>query len=600
MYGEALTLNGEHYLAERVLEGLTSSSGGVLRARARLRAAQGAWDGARALLRTAQMYELPRSEVDLHLVQLRVDEGTADGRSLGTLESIASAASTPPRQQALALLLAATVQQAQGRIDRARASLSRAITIRKIPDPELSYRAGLLFLKLHDLENARREATEGVRLSPRNPRLADLMARIDVALDRPADAVALLTRWGEPAGASARLTLAEAYLRLEQPTRAAAALAKVSEPSIRRRFLSARIQLALGKPYLALRELRDLGADQTAAEAQRIRGLAALSLGDAQQAVATFQAALALDPLDAEALVSLARIARDRGDAKESQAYLARAVRSSPHLRQARLELAQLLLRLGEFGAARTQLDETLALEGSNRAALLGRARVAVELDSKDADFFLRALQVQGHGEATALLSARRHMVRGEWQAAADRLTELTLGKRLARDPDTLLWLGMALQKIGDVETAALTYERVLAASSKSVEAHLGLSEITLEAGDGEAALSHGQAALRDLASGAHPMPLRIAVKLQLARCHRRAGATGAAMADLEDILELVPEHVAAHLELGRIYASLDQRARAAQHLAAALAANRENPEARRELEKVCRGAPSQRSGCPL
>jgi tetratricopeptide (TPR) repeat protein len=459
--------------------------------------------------------------------------------------------------------------------------------------------AGALLLELHDLDAALVEAQEGHRLAPLDQGLRDLLARIDLAMDRPVQALRRLTSVAEP-GPAARLTVTEAYLRAGQLPAARNALTRISEDqSPRALLLRARVALAGGKPYAALREIGALTqrGGPVEAEAHLLRGLVALATADTAEAAHSFRAAVARDPLQAEALVELGRLRRQAADAAGARSFLEQAVAASPHLRAPRLELAELLAQLGDLPAAQLHFEEALVLDPGSEPALLGRAKAAVELDARGADTYLQALSARGQRAASEVLSARLLMQRGEHLKAATQL------ERPARRPGPLqaesaLWLAQSLLRLNNLAAAELAFERAAELKVHLCESHLGLSQIDLRRGRVGTALLHASAAKEQLAGRIVPLALRTAIKLQLAQCHRQGESMGAAIVELQDVLELDRQSFEAHLLLGEIYASLGKRARAVQHLASAVKLNDKSKEARDELLRLCRGR--ELAGCPL
>jgi tetratricopeptide (TPR) repeat protein len=327
------------------------------------------------------------------------------------------------------------------------------------------------------------------------------------------------------------------------------------------------------------------------------------------EAARSLRAALTRDPLLAEALLELGRMARRRANGSLARSYLDRAVVANPHLRAARLELAELLLELGEHGAAQEQFQEALIREPASLRALAGRARAAVELASKDSEIYLEALRLRGERMLADGLAARLLMARGEWRKAAEQLGRLA--GRPGSSPEATLWLAQSLLQVGDLAAAEVAFEQAAERSweacqdpapggvgcARAAEVHLGLSQLDLRRGRLGTALLHATAA-RDLLSGhIHPVSVRAAVKLQLARCHRLNDSMGAAIAELQDVLELDRQNLAARRELARIYAGLGKRARAVQELAAALRQVPDSREVRSELLSLCQGQPLE--GCP-
>lgn len=589
LYGEALIQNGEHYLAGRILEKLPASNPLVLRARARLSVRQGHVEDARRILRTAQMYGLPSREVELGLALLRIDAGEGGDALLGRLRTLAREQELPSRQRAWVFLLIASLQQEQGSSLLARASLARAIALRPVADVEFSYRAGRLLLGAHDLERAQREVSAAAHLSPRDLRIVGLLASVEVAMDRPLRAIRRLTEVSDRAQRTGmRLTLAEAYLRAGQPEQARPLLEHAGGAD-RARLLRARLHLAEGKPYLAQRELARVEKRRgSLAELELLRGLTALATEDVAGASRALRAAVKADPLLAEAHHQLGLLAMRQGDAAGAKAALRQATVANPFLRAAHLSLAELELRLGDHAAAARGLDQLLALDPGNEAALRNRARAAVEQNA-DAEPYLRALRVRGHDEAATLLALRQQVVRGECQIATEAL--LKLEPKHPDDPELPLWIGQCLKRSGNTVAAIAAFERALATRADTPEADLGLSELQLRRGNAVLALAHANAALEALGTGIHPARLRPEVKLQLARSLRASRAIGAAIAELQEILELDRAHLGANLELAELYLGLGQRPRAVKHLREVLRVSPDHKQARAALDGLCRAS---------
>lgn len=603
LYGEALTRNRQLSLARKVLEGLPADHPQVLKARAILYWRTGSKDLAVRLLQSAKDFGLDPRQTEVSICRIKVEGRVADPVTVGRLQSLIDAGELPRSQLAWASLMLATYHQGKGQLHQAGGALGHALNNRPLADAEFNFQAARLQLTRRAYDQAQRLTEEAARISPRDPRFVTLSAAIDLAKDRPYDVIQRLEPLSEQLSTRSRLILAESYLR-EGKTEKARSLLQLlpKEASPHKQLLWARLHLISGKPYRALRELsgieHQLGRDLYQAEV--IRGLVAVSVKDTRGIIRWMEAALKNEPKSLEALWALAKVSHERGDAKQARHYLTLGVEANRYHRRIRLDLGALLLQLGERAAARVQFDKVLSLDPTNQEALSGVARAAVELKSEDADFYLRALRVRGYLALSDLLSARLLMNRGEWPAAAKSL------RRIVRRPDrsdlhqVRLWLAETERALGNIDAATALYRRLVRTRPTAPAAHLGLSEIAREVRHLGSAQRHALAAMAGLRGGIFPLELRARAKVQLARCYREGDALGASIAELQDVLELDRSHFSANLELGQIYATLNKRDRAIQHLAQAHRAEPTSVLARKELARVCQELASPPADCQL
>lgn len=82
--------------------------------------------------------------------------------------------------------------------------------------------------------------------------------------------------------------------------------------------------------------------------------------------------------------------------------------------------------------------------------------------------------------------------------------------------------------------------------------AHLGLAELAFAAGRTKVALTEARAAVDTLAAGSiYPRDLKVRARLLIARCQHKMGAVGAAIAELQEVLELSKQSYDANLGSG-------------------------------------------------
>jgi tetratricopeptide (TPR) repeat protein len=587
LYGRALILNGEHELARTVLDELSADDLEVLHARALLYWKTGHRNLAARLLRLAVTFGLDPDIAEVEMARQETIDGHITPRTHQRLTLVATQPSLPRKQAAWAHLLLAKHHNNKRKHLKTAAALSKALSGRPIADAEFNYQAGKLLLSVHRLDDAAAEAKEACRIAPRDPRYVALQASVELAMDRP-EAVTRQLGDSTELTVEAKIILAEAHIRRGALNRAKAILEQLPKntPSAPLRLALARLHMTAGRPYRALRELGELDPARVT-EAQVLRGLIAHQVGDPAGTVRWMKGALKKDPLQADALWALGVVARQRADARHALEYLSKAVRANPYHRRARLHLGNLQLRLGENAAAQRQFDELLLLEPSSLAALIGRARSSVEQASNEAPLFIRALRVRGHVTVARTLEARLSMVLGKLDEAARMLRKL-LRRKQGKPEQLTLWLAETELRRGNLANAADLYREVIKLKKRAPAAKLGMAELSFKRDMLATALRHALDAADDLNGGIYPTRLRARVGIQLARCYRLGDALGAAIAELQDVLEVDRTNLDAHLELGMIYASLAKRDRAVHHLARALEIDKKNKVARRELTRVC------------
>ncbi|MCC6750030.1 MAG: tetratricopeptide repeat protein [Deltaproteobacteria bacterium] len=574
--------------ARQTLERLSETDPRMLKLRAQLLWRTGLPGEARAALRRAAQHGLSMPQLELELFRFRLEEGTLEDANLPRLRRLAEEPTLSSSERAWARLLSAQVERLAGRTPAGRHALGVALRERPLADSEFDYWAAELLKAFGRFEEADRQIEQARRLSPLDERMLVLQAEIDLALDRVSAAVSRLASLMQPS-ARARLVLAEAHLRHGSLARAREALQLLpKDGSIRQAALAGRILLAEGKAQQALQEMAALNRQHPgAAEVLLVRGLAALAVGELRAAEYALGAALIKEPLNAEALWGLARVKIQQGEGAMARAHLERAVAINGHWGRLRIELGHLLVALGDFAAARPQFAAVLARDPENLSALAGRARSSIELGLKEAPADLEALRASGHRNMGTLLSARYAMVLGQWERAGQELRRL--GDRwLDDDWEARLWYAEVLQRQGKDALAAAFYRDLREDRRARPAAELGLSELRLKRDQVRDATAQAQAALEAYDRTIAPTELRARIGLQLARCYRRGRGVGAAIAELQEVLEALPKHYQVNFELGQLYLSLHKRWRAVPYLAAALAARPASRPARAALVQAC------------
>lgn len=197
--------------------------------------------------------------------------------------------------------------------------------------------------------------------------------------------------------------------------------------------------------------------------AQHNLGAALQKSGLAGEAIAAFEASLALDPTYFYAHVSLGNALCEQGRDPEAIAHFQAALRLEPRLPKACVNLGIALFRTGKTAEAITQFERGVAMDPG----------------SPDARYNL----------GTALsLSGRMAEAVPHFRSA------------VALDPRQMkAWnsLGLALQQLGQIEDAMRQFEQALRVDPNNADAHLNLGTALGNGGRLAEAIGHWETALR-------------------------------------------------------------------------------------------------------
>ncbi len=586
---------GRHDHAAKLLDRLGAHSARVVRTKAQLAWHRGRRSAARKLLAQAASYGLSLQQVDLDLARFAVWERVADDRLLQRLRALAGDKDLSRAERSWAQLLSAAIHRRQGRLVSAQRALERSLAKQPVADPDFHALAARELLAANQQKRARREALRARSLAPQDRSYRRILAQVELALDRSGRAVELLR---ESTDAADRLLLIHAYLRRGKLTQARAIWAKLpSTAGPTRQRVTARLLLAEGKPYQVLRELSSLPAKQRDhAEVEVLRARAALAVGELSQAERFVRHALALHPRHAEGLWTQGLLAEKRGEAAAARIAYAEAVRENGSRVRARLDYARLLARLGDHVGAEAQAAAVLQQQPQDPIALVLRARARVELQQKDALTDLRTLREQGQKDVAKLLGARVAMLAERWRQA-HQLFESLPERWISSDANAQLWRAAVYAKVDRVEDAREIYRELLGKRIVTIgrgaqaTAQLEMSRLAFAAGRLALAMRFAREAVETLIGGSiYPRSLQVEARFAIARCHQAKGRFGAAIAELQEALELEPASYQANVALAKVYLKLKKRARAASYLDRARKARPADKAARALLAKACRG----------
>ncbi len=290
--------------------------------------------------------------------------------------------------------------------------------------------------------------------------------------------------------------------------------------------------------------------------------------GDLSQALAGYDAILAIDPDYFDALHLKGVIAAQQGRNDEAVALMRRALGVKPDHAGAHGNLANLLLRLGRVEEALASLDALAALrpdhaetQGARAAALhmLGRLDQAVAawdralaLDAGNAEAWYNrgnALQALGraeealasHDKAVVLRPGDADSIYGQGNAlqALGKVAEAVARYDAAlalKDAHAEAWSsrGNALRRLGRLDEALRSHERAVALKPASADAHYNL-------GAGLVAAGRLDEALRSYDRALALKPDHTAALSGRGTALRDLGQLDAALASYEHALQLAP-----------------------------------------------------------
>ena len=344
-------------------------------------------------------------------------------------------------------------------------------------------------------------------------------------------------------------------------------------------------------------------------------------------ALASYQAALAIEPHNPAALIRTGNtyLARDEPDA--ARIYFERASVLPGATAAARAGLAKAAVARGDFAAAVSHFEA--ALTEMPQASALHYPLAIAYRELGDVEAARRHLALRGDvvapfpdpltegllqlatGAGVHLMLGHRALRLGNAEAAAERFRQaLAANPRSAAAHQAL---GGALAQLGDTESTVRHYSASLAIEPENPQLHYNLGTVLVERGEDEQAIRHFQAALKWL-------PDYHNARYNLATALAQAGRFAEAEVHYRALLEAEPgdhatrfylaqtlirlaRHDAAAELLAGLVAEDPGRIRARLALAAALLANGEEIGAAGHLEVVLEHAaaePAQRARARL
>lgn len=285
-----------------------------------------------------------------------------------------------------------------------------------------------------------------------------------------------------------------------------------------------------------------------------------LTTGETEQALPWLRQALALQPADVPALVTLGRTLADLGQPEPAEQVLHEALKQQPGIALAHFTLGQLAAERGDFPSAVEEYRTVLRLQPAASSVHLPLADAYRA--NGDAEAARRELELRGDG---AIVFADPLM---------QELRQLTTGARRYIDE------GMAASREGRYADAEAAFRQALEADPDNATAHLNLGSVRVQLGRTQDALKSYETALR-----LEPENSRAHFNMGtlLSAIGEEAGATE----HFERAIELYPGYRAAHFNLANLRLRQGRFREAREGFATVVELEPANVEAR-QGEAIC------------
>lgn len=258
-------------------------------------------------------------------------------------------------------------------------------------------------------------------------------------------------------------------------------------------------------------------------------------------------AALAREPKNPDALVTLGKLYLAEDNTINALTTLQRAVEANPRLIDAQLALAETYALRGSAKEAAAAFNEVLTLDGGNAGARLGLARLQINNGNpaEAVPLMLKVVAEQPKNLDARLLLLHGLIAVGDLPQATTQLNALM---QLAPDSATVQTAaGMLATATQDSEGARRAYARALEANPRSYQALAGLltAEMSGKQFGSAKALIEKQLAL---------MPNDPNVLLMAAQTYNAMGDASATERALKKTVEVDPQSLQAYAMLGKMY----------------------------------------------
>lgn len=340
------------------------------------------------------------------------------------------------------------------------------------------------------IAEAEQQLNSILKRTPNEPAALNLLGTVRAQQGRLDDAETLLTRAAkiDPAFAAVHMNLAFLYLLKNAPEKTIAELKKVVslEPNnIEANYKVARLLLSRGQIDDAIDVIEKVKLSPPVSVVfLTLLGDAYLRKGNPGKAEENYLQAIAAQPDNADAILGLAKVCQNRGDAKAALGYLSQARELAGNSAELLYRVGVTALGLGAFDDARLDLEQAAKLKPDDPAYLI--ALGAAQLKKPDLfaaeQVFRRALELQPEN-AQAQMYLGYVLYKQKKFSEAKGYLEKTI-KADSSVPEPFYYLGLIVQEENEGERAIALLEKAIQMSPSYANAHVALGASYLKLKD--------------------------------------------------------------------------------------------------------------------
>jgi tetratricopeptide (TPR) repeat protein len=203
-----------------------------------------------------------------------------------------------------------------------------------------------------------------------------------------------------------------------------------------------------------------LKANPSSAEAYLALGSTLQALGEDEAAAKAYDEAVSLNPLLPAALYGKGVLSARKQRWSDAEGFFRRAVAASDRFVPARVELAEMLLRTGDFSGAAQQLNAALLLDADNPGAHYGLGLVHLQKGEIGAatEEFRKTLALRPDYVDAKKSLAEALLLQNKWAEAAALLKEVVAVEPRSMEASTAY--ARALSNLGDKAAAKEQFDR--------------------------------------------------------------------------------------------------------------------------------------------
>jgi tetratricopeptide (TPR) repeat protein len=430
--------------------------------------------------------------------------------------------------------------------------------------PDVPLQLGSLYTSLKQYDSAEQNLKLAQSLDPSLPEPYMALAHLQESMSRPADAIATLEDLVSrlPTHYPAYDYLNKLYASSGDAQSAQDALQRalaVPAQTPTDHLWHGKFLLALQRPDDAIPELQSAATDPELWEAHLLLGNVYLDKGRGPDALAQYQAVLAVQPNNEAALLNAGKLLVLAGNADDAQTLFERLTAVVPSNVDGHIALLQLLLSRGQLDSALAEGGKAVAADPSRADAYfyLGVAYEARE-DWPHASVAYQSSTQRDPTDFQSFLNWSRSLYNRDLYTDSLSVAKQASALR-PDDPQPYRWQAQSQLALGDTDGALANLAQALDLHSDDPDALALTSRVYLARGDAQTALQYARQAVQ--ASASNPAAMLSLGEVQLA-LNDSAGALQSFGTALEVAVQ--PRDVALALTgQGRAYALAGNRDKA-------------------------------------